>query len=120
MASRLLGGPVSQVAYDHNLACTYQSTGSKHTISLILTSLGTNLTGIQRLLNREDNVRLGEQEAYLYRTPARFTKPDRAGTLSLLEGNLLVLIAVRQASDPQPTARQAMAAILPRLRYAPG
>ena len=105
---------MTQAGYDHNRACSY-STANRDTLSLILTPLGEKRAEAQQLLNRHRNVRLGKQWAYWYRTPARFIRPHQAGTLSLLKGNLLVLIVVRLPSDPKPTALRAMTAILPRL-----
>lgn len=115
LASRLLDARVTQAPFNHHLACTYTSTAHPETISLILTLTGRNRARTQQLLDREHRVRLGNQAAYWYRTPLRLTRPEQAGTLSVLKGSTLVLIAVRQSSDPEATARQAMTAILPRL-----
>ena len=81
--------------------------------SRILT--GQNRARTQQLLNREHSIRVGSRSAYWYRTLLRLTRPQQAGTLSVLKGDTLVLIAVRQSSNPQATARQAMMAILPHL-----
>jgi hypothetical protein len=116
LASHLLGARVIQAPFNHHLACTYRSTANQDTISLILTLTGQNRARTQELLNREHRLRVGSQTAYWYRTPLRLTRPEQAGTLSVLKGDTLVLVAVRQSSNPQPTARQAMTAILPRVR----
>lgn len=115
LASRLLGARVTQAPFNDHLACTYTSTARQDTISLILTLTGQSRARTQQLLNREHRLRVGSRVAYWYRTPLRLTLPEQAGTLSVLKGNTLVLIAVRQSSNPQATARQAMTAVLPRL-----
>jgi len=116
LASRLLSARVTQAPFNHHLACTYRSTANQDTISLILTLVtGQNRARTQQLLNREHRLRVGSRAAYWYRTPLRLTRPEQAGTLSVLKGDTLVLIAVRQSSNPQATARQAMTAILSRL-----
>ena len=116
LASRLLSARVTQAPFNHHLACTYRSKAKQDTISLILTLVtGQNRARTQQLLNREHRLRVGSRAAYWYRTPLRLTRPEQAGTLSVLKGDTLVLIAVRQSSNPQATARQAMTAILSRL-----
>ena len=115
LASRLLGARVIQAPFNHHLGCTYTSTANQDTISLILSLTGQNRARTQQLLNQEQRLRVGSQTLYWYRTPLRLTRPEQAGTLSALKGSTLVLIAVRQSSNPQPTAREAMTAILPRI-----
>jgi hypothetical protein len=114
-ASRLLGARITQSPFDHHLGCSYTSTDNQGTISLILNLTGQNRARTQQLLNREQRLRVGGQTAYWYRTPLRLTRPEQAGTLSVLKGSTLVFVAVRPPSTPQPTARKAMTAILPRL-----
>jgi hypothetical protein len=115
LASRLLGARITQSPFNHHLGCSYASTDDQDTISLILSLTGQNRARTQQLLNREQRLRIGGQTAYWYRTPLRLTRPEQAGTLSALKGGTLVFVAVRQSSNPQPTAQQAMTAILPRL-----
>lgn len=115
LASRLLDARVIEAPFDHDLACTYRSAANQDTISLILTLTGRNRARTQQLLNREQRLRVGGRTVYWYRTPLRLTRPEQAGTLSVLKGDTLVLVAVRQSSNPQPRARQAMTAILSRL-----
>jgi hypothetical protein len=115
LASSLLGARVIQSPFNHHLGCTYRNIENQDTISLILTLTGGNRARTQRLLNQEQHLRVGNQTVYWYRTPLRLTRPEQAGTLSALKGSTLVFIAVRQSSNPQPTAREAMTAILPRI-----
>jgi hypothetical protein len=115
LASRVLGARVIASPFDHDLGCTYRTKANHDTISLVLSVTGQNRARAQQLLNREQRLRVGSQTAYWYRTPFRLTRPEQAGTLSLLKGDTLVFVAVRQSSNPQPTARQAMTAILPPL-----
>ena len=115
LASSLLGARVIQSPFNHHLGCAYRNIANQDTISLILTLTGQNRARTQQLLNQEQRLRVGNQTVYWYRTPPRLIQPEQAGTLSALKGSTLVLIVVRQSSNPQPTAREAMTAILPRV-----
>ena len=115
LATRLLGAPAIQAPFDHHMACTYRSTVNQDTVSLILTPIGQTRARTQRLLNRERRLFIGRQTAYWYRTPSRLSAPMKAGTLAVLKGDLLAVVAVRTVSDPQRTARRTMVAVLPHL-----
>ena len=112
-AARLLGASVIEAPFDHNRACTYRSTKNQDVVSVILTPLrGPKLARMQHLLRNEQRTRLGGQWVYWYNTPAQYTKPGLAGTLSALKSRMLIVIAVR-APKPESTARQAMTIVLP-------
>lgn len=91
------------------------STASQDTISLILTLTGQNRARTQQLRNREHRLRVGSRAAYWYRTPLRLTRPEQAGTLSVLKGDTLVLIAVGNRPIRRQRLGRRWTAILPRL-----
>ena len=115
LAFRLLDAGVIQAPFNHHLACTYRSTAHPDTISLILTLTGPGTAPARNSCSTASTAFGSEAKRPMVSHPSPPTRPEQAGTLSVLKGNTLVLIAVRQSSDPQATARQAMTAILPGL-----
>ena len=113
-ATRLLGAPVIQARFDHHRACGYRSTKNRDVVTAILTPLGgAKLALTQHLLRQEHRSRLDGQWVYWYDTPARYTKPEVAGTLSALKNGTLIMIVDVRTANPESTAREAMAIVLP-------